>query len=486
VRGRSTLASLIAALLALALAPSAAGARGIELGFADDRLADNLLFNSDPAVGDLWAGRMGKVGADLVRLNAYWRTIAAGSEPADATDPNDPAYDWSGLDRAVRAAAGAGVEPVLTVLSAPDFAEGSGRPDDVRPGTWKPRPAKFEDFAVALARRYSGDFPDPESAGNLPRVHYYEGWNEPNLHLYITPQRSGSDKNKSPAIYRDLLNRFYAGIKAVDSSAQVLAAGTSPFGDPSGDRRIPPVEFWRDVLCLKNRKKLKFDKGNCPSAADRAHFDVFTHNSINSPGDGPAVPAELADNATAADMYKLVDVIRAAEKHGSVQPQGEKRDVWSTELWFESSPPERKQKAVPLGKQARHVAQALYVLWEQKISAGIFLQIRDSPFVPGGPAVVGLQSGIYFEDGSKKPSYDAARFPFVAERRSKKKITVWGKPTDSGKLRVQVKKGGWKTVDSFGVKASKVFAERVKLKGKAKVRGRLGKQKTITWPVKKR
>lgn len=472
------------ALAALLLASPASAKRNIQLGFSDDPLADNLLFGPDTATNQLWAGRIANAGAQIVRLNAYWRRIAIGV-PADPTNPDDPAYYFEELDRAVRAADAAGLEPLLTALSAPDYAEAPGRPADVRPGTWKPKPSEFERFAIALATRYSGSHPDPIFAGTLPRVTLYEGWNEPNLNLYINPQRKRG-RNTSPQIYRGLLNGFYDGIKAVGAENVVLAAGTSPFGDPTGARRIPPLEFWRDVLCLRNRKKLKFARAKCPPASERAHFDRFTHNSINSPGDGPSQAALNADNATAADMHLFVDTIRAAEQYGSVQPEGLRRDVWSTELWFESSPPENRKRAASLKGQARYIAEVLYILWKQRITAGIFLQIRDSPYDPSTPAVVGLQSGVYFEDGSQKPSLQAARFPFVADRKSRRKVLIWGKAPETGTLVVQQRKTGWRRVARFRVQRGQVFKKNVKVSGRAKLRGELRGTKTISWRVKSR
>ena len=489
MRRGARITALLAGSLLLTLiagAPAASATRGIELGFTDDVFADNLLFNDDEGVRNLWARRIDKTGASLVRLNVYWSRVAT-AEPADATDPADPAYDWAEIDRAVRAVTARDLEPLFTVLSAPPFAEGADRPsfEEARAGTWKPRAGKLRDFAVALASRYSGAYPDPLAPGSsLPGVHLYEGWNEPNLQLYINPQRNSRDRNRSPAIYRDLLNGFYEGIKSVDPADLVLTAGTSPFGDETGDRRIPPVEFWRDVLCLKNRKKLKFDKGNCPNGPERAHFDVFTHNSINSPGDGPSDEAKFADNATPADMHKLADVIRAAEKHGTVRPGGLKREIWSTELWYQSNPPEPKGSKLP--KHARQMVETMYLLWKQKVSAAIFLQIRDSPYSPDTPAVVGLQSGVYFVDGSKKPALDAVRFPFVAERKSRRKVVAWGKAPKGGRLVVEWRKGkgkGWRKLERICLDAGEVFKRKLKLRGRQRLRAKVGKQRSLSWKV---
>ena len=476
-------ACLVVVLMLLATPAQAAKPDQFRLGFADDLFADNLLFSDDAATREQWAARMQEANGSLVRLNTYWRLIAT-TEPANPTDPADPAYDWTAVDNAVTAADSRGLEPVMTVFNAPDFAEAPGRPGDVRPGTWKPDATKFGQFAEAIATRYSGSY-DPDGAGPadaLPEVRYWEGWNEPNLHLYINPQRKGKE-NRSPIIYRKLLNAFYDGIKAASEENTVLTAGTSPFGDPTGDRRIPPIEFWRDVYCLKGRKKIK-PSGDCPNASGQAHFDIFAHNSINSPGDGPEVPAQTADNATASDMSKLVKLIRAAEKHETVQPDL-KREVWSTELWYESSPPEKKRFALSLDGQADAVANAQYLLWKQGVSAGIFLQIRDSEYKPGGPAVIGLQSGMYFFDEKPKPSLKSAQFPLVADRKSKKKVFLWSRAPLDGTVVLEVKERGekWQRVGRQRGNLGDVITQTVKQRGKAKFRARAKGLKSRAWPV---
>lgn len=472
--------------LALALAPPADAKRTIKVGFGDDVFSDGLFFDPDASVRELWFDRTEKTNAELVRVNVYWNRVASGtgSEPLDPTNPADPAYNWSDIDRIAREATAHGLDPLFTVLLAPEWAEGPGRPsfEKARSGTWKPSAGKFRDFAEALGTRYSGSYPDPDNPGqSLPAVKYFEGWNEPNLQLYINPQRVGK-KNTSPDIYRDLLNGFYDGIKAGSPSAKVLGAGTGPFGDPTGARRIPPKEFWRDVFCLKEKgRKLKANKKGCPTGNGLAHLDIFAHNGINEPGTAPRKHAALADNATAADMRELVAIIEAAEKYGTVLPANRKRETWSTEMWFESNPPEKRNGA-SLKKHAQYTSEVLYLLWKQRVSAGIFLQIRDSPYDPKQPSVIGLQSGVYFHDEKKKPALQSVRFPFYAKAEGAGKAYVWGKAPESGKVSVE---SGKRTVATFNVKAGSVFDEVVRLKGRGshKLRASVGGKESIQWQV---
>ena len=146
------------------------------------------------------------------------------------------------------------------VYNAPDYALGSDHPPTTTPpgGTWKPDPGALADFMRALATRYSGEF------GDLPRVRHFQVWNEPNLSFYLSPQREG-EREVSPAYYREMLNAAYAAIKGVHADNQVLSAGTAPFGDKRGDERVRPLEFLRNLLCLRDNlkrrctQKAKFD-----------------------------------------------------------------------------------------------------------------------------------------------------------------------------------------------------------------------------------
>ncbi|MCA1689506.1 MAG: hypothetical protein LC720_03405, partial [Actinobacteria bacterium] len=177
---------LLTALAAGPLVGPAAGATGLRTGFLARDFA-----SPDPGVRAQWLGRAAAEHAAVVRINVYWSVVAPARPAAgfDPTDPASPGYDWTALDAAVRDARGRGLEPLLTILQAPAWAQGAGRPAGAPLGTWRPDPQKLAEFARAAARRYSGRYPDPLSPGTtLPRVKSWQCWNEPNLALYLTPQ----------------------------------------------------------------------------------------------------------------------------------------------------------------------------------------------------------------------------------------------------------------------------------------------------------
>jgi hypothetical protein len=486
---RRVLASILVAAAALAaglaLASPAGAARNLGIGFVDDRFGDNLLSNPDPAVRDKWFDRLENTNAGLARINVYWNQSVGGSPPLAPRNPLDPSYEFGRTDASVRDAQERGLRVVLTVLGAPRWAQGPNPPpeSEYRVGTWRPQGDMLEDFAAALATRYSGTFIDPtESPLPLPRVRYWEAWNEPNLPLYITPQWNGK-KPQSPSIYRNLLNGFYRGIHSKPGNT-VIAAGTSPFGDKRGGTRMRPYYFWREVLCLKNRKKLKKKKG-CAKGENRAHMDIWAHNPINDPPDGPGAKARNPDDGVPSNFKTLKKIVRKAEKKRTILPkQKKKRKGWATEVWYESKPPEKR--GVSLKKQARYMQQAAYSLWRQGAGNVFFLQLRDDTYDPKVPALVNFQTGVYFLNEKPKPSLRAVQFPFVMDRVSKRKVRVWGKAPRKGNLVVQRKKGkGYRKVTRLRAREDKVFSKVIRLKGKGKFRAKVKKDKSLIWKLKR-
>lgn len=459
---RLLLAALVTLLLAVQLvgAPNASAKRGLVTGLVDS--AYSSLANQD-----VWFNLTAEAEADMVRVGVSWRGIAR-TRPANPRDPSDRAYTFTNLDAAVRAAAARGFQVLLSVQAAPGWAEGPNRPASAPPGSWDPDPDAFGDFGHALARRYSGSFPDPASAGSLPRVLHFEAWNEPNLPSFLGPQWNGK-RPRSPAIYRGLLNAFYEGVKAVDPANVVIGGATSAYGDPPGGLRMRPLAFLRKLFCLKGRRKLK------PRSCPPVKLDVLSDHPINTSG-GPRRSAIHPDDAATADVGNVRRVLRAAEKGGNVQPRG-RRPLWVTEFWWLSKPPgsPNERIAVPLGKHARWIEESLYLFWKKKVKAAFYFRVRD-------PLGTEVPSGLFFADGEPKPALTAFRFPFVTERRSRQRVQAWGKSPATGKLRIERRKGGkWRNEKRLNVGEGKVFATKLRLRRGARLRARVGGEKSLTW-----
>lgn len=458
-------APLFSGLLLLALAMGAvwaatAGARGLMTGFTDDVFSSPS--SSERAT---WVDRAVDARAGIIRISVSWRDSVGSNPPVTPTNPADPAYNFSVVDRAVRSARSRGLAVMLTVFDAPNWAEEGKPPPNSNAGAWKPNPKRLKQFGQAIARRYSGSFL------GLPRVKYFEAWTEPNLKQYLAPQWIHR-KAQSPDRYRHMLNAFYAGVNAGQPKAKVVGGATAPYGDAKGGVRMRPMTFLRGVFCLNGDFKPKKCDG-------KPHLDILSHHPINF-FTSPNHQAFNRNDVPVANFDRIRRLMRAAARTHHVKPQGRK-PLWATEILWYTDPPTRF--GVPVAKEARWLEDALYLLWKQGASTVINFEIRDLPYDPKKPQLP--YSGVFFHDGKKKPAYRAFRFPFVTHRKSKGKVGAWGKSPSSGTLRIQRQRHGhWKTIKKVHVRRGGLFHPSLRVRGKAKLRATVGKSQSLTWRQK--
>lgn len=436
------------------LGAASADARGLKTGFTDD------VFTSPER--NQWLDRAVDARAGIIRISVNWASTTGSNPPVAPTNPADPSYNFGNVDGGVKSARARGLDVMLTVYNAPRWAIGPNPRQNVPSGTWKPDPNRLKQFGQALAKRYSGNFL------GLPRVKFFEAWTEPNLKEFLSPQWT-KKKPESPGHYRKMLNAFYKGVKAGKGSAKVIGGATAPYGDAPGSARMRPLTFLKGLFCLNSKYKPK----KCGS---KPHLDILSHHPINF-FTSPHHKAFNKNDAPIANFSRIKRVMKAAKKANHVRPKGN-HPLWATEFLWYTDPPTRF--GVPVKKEARWLEDGLYLLWKQGASVAINFEIRDLPYDPKKPKLP--YSGVFFHDGSKKPAYKAFRFPFVTHRKSKKKVGAWGKAPHGGKLKIQAKKHGhWKTKKKLKVHGGKIFKPTLHLKGKTKLRAKVGHTKSLTW-----
>jgi hypothetical protein len=446
-------------------------------------ISDGALFLSgDAGVRGLALARTRATGASVVRIQLNWASLVDVSTPSgfDARDPASPMYDFASIDAAVRSAVAAGLQPLLVVTHAPNFAEAPKRWPDAYPGSWAPDPNALEAFAGALARRYGGHFPDPLEPGRpLPHVRLYQAWNEPNLARYLEPQWVAEGRHWrafSPLIYRGLLNGFYAGVKSVDRADVVLSAGVAPNGDPEGVGRMAPVRFLEGMLCLEQRQ----------GCADPSHLDVLAFHPL-SVGD-PDHPAVSSQDVSIADAAKITGLLRRAEQRHTVLPAGH-RPVWVTELNWESAP--AAAHGVPARLQAAWVSRALHRLWVAGVSL-VDWQFLLDPYpalrlgdpVGGGALYISRPAGLYqaapggrLAEALPKAFLGGFTFPFDPLRLDRGHVRVWALlmgPTAPVSLERSSDGRHWRTIAPLRADAHGVLNARLRLRGAALLRLRSG------------
>ncbi len=452
-------------------------ARGVSEG--------TLLLNEAAGVRELAMTRIRQTGATVVRIPVDWRTLVAKGPPAsfEASSPSSPEYRFAPIDAAVISAVSAGLTPLLVVSHAPAFAEATPRWPYAYPGSWDPSPIALEQFATALARRYSGSFGDPQAPGGvLPHVTLFQAWNEPNLARYLQPQwivAEGHWRAFAPLLYRELLNGFYTGVKSVDPSDKVLAAGIAPDGGPEGVGRMQPLRFLRELLCLGGRAERAGANGDC---VNPPHFDVLAFHPL-SVGD-PDLPAASSLDVSISDAAKITRLLGQAERLGTALPEAVK-PVWVTELNWESAP--QSAHGVPAEKQARWISRALHRLWIAGVSL-VAWQFLVDPYPgvraetpTGGTVEYPRPAGLYDagvdgnpESAQPKPFLQGFSFPFDPLRVSAKQVRVWAlltRPRQSVLLERERRPGGaWATVAHLLANRSGVLNAIVSLHGSLSLR----------------
>lgn len=452
-------AVLALAIGALALSSPSASARGLTTGFYEPSY-----LSPDAKVRDTWFSRTVQENARIVRIGVNWSSVAGSNPPANPTNPADPDYDFSRIDAAVKSARAHHLQVMLTLQSAPTWAEGPDRPRRADPGTWKPNARDFGRFAEAVARRYSGSF------DGLPRVRFFQAWSEQNLAIWLAPVWNGK-KPAAPDRYRQMLNAFYAGVKRAQPGAKVVSGGLAPYGDPPGGDRMRPLVFLKHLFCLNNKLK--------PTCRAKPHFDILAEHPINLAA-GPLKHAPHPGDVAVPDMPEVRQVLRAAERAGHVRPAG-RHPLWVTELFWSTH--RGSPFAVRPLMQARWIEQAFYKLWTAGVSVVMNFEIRDEKFHPHAPTST-IQSGTFFYDGRKKPSFRSFRFPLVTHRRSKRAVGVWGKAPRGGELLIQGRRGGgWRTMKRLHVRRGQVFNIPLRPHGARAVRGKVGGLTSLAWPL---
>ncbi|MGL6278198.1 MAG: cellulase family glycosylhydrolase, partial [Gaiella sp.] len=344
---------------AVLLVPAATAADRMWVGFHDDPV---LRFDG----GRLEAfDRAGANNATIVRTLVEWHTIAP-SRPARASDPFDPVYRFADLDEFVRNAQIRGMEVLITLWGTPAWANGNQKPQ-VLPT----RASDFQDFARAVASRYSGRFP------GYPFVRFYGIWNESNLATFLVPQFNASGKIVSPRNYARIAAAGYNGIKAGNAKALVAIGETSSNGR---DRKVPGQT---DTVRPGTFMKL------LAQANPRLKFDAWAQHPYPFPVNQAPTQRAKYPNVTFSTMPQFQRDLDTSFRRKEIP-------IWITEYGNETRPGE--PKGVSEAQQAAYVPQAIALARKNpRIPMFIWFVMQDSN---GSP----WQSGIYRQNGSPKPA----------------------------------------------------------------------------------
>ena len=373
-----------------------------------------LAVGASPAAADLIAKRISSAGGRYQRLSVSLLNLAP-TRPAKPTDIWDKAYrhGLGTLDLAVRAAVDNHLEPIIMVEGTPAWARApsyaaavSHCPKRKRvhgrwvlpacfardyPNSWAPNPTAIRAIASVLATRYDGKHTNHFSSRLLPKVTYFQAWNEPNLATHLLPQRSGRSL-VAPRLYRNVLSSFSSGAKAGGRSyVKVIAAGLGPIGTPGS---TTPQQFTRELLCLKSRGRA-FVRG--PGCSKPAIFDIWAQHPYDIAGT-PGRPRDAKlGNGRIADLPTIKSLIARATSLGTVLPR-RNHPLWVTEFdWWTNPPHGPHGYGKPAGLTARWTTDSIWRMWSAGVSTLSWFRLRDDPRNwPGG---------LWYAASSPEPRY---------------------------------------------------------------------------------
>jgi len=360
---------VIACLAAAVLVPVAASADRMWVGFQDDPVLR-------------WDGgrteamdRASSNGAAILRTVVDWSKVAP-TQPSQPTDSFDPAYKFEDVDEFVRNAQQRGLEVLITLWGTPSWANGGQKPQAM-----PTQVADFQNFARAIASRYSGRF------AGYPFVRFYTIWNESNLATFFVPQFDAAGRIVSPRNYAILAKAGIAGIKAGNGRALVAIGETSSNGR---DKRkagatdtVAPATFMKGVA----------------AAIGNVKFDAWAHHPYPFPVNQKPTQLVRYPNVTLSSMPRFEQDLDAAFRRKNVP-------IWITEYGNETKPGE--PKGVTETQQASYIPQAIALARkDSRVQMFIWFVMQDSQ----GSL---WQSGIYRTDATAKraqPGFARAATP---------------------------------------------------------------------------
>jgi hypothetical protein len=425
-------------------------------------LEDDRLLLADPAAT---LQEFRHLGVGMVRLLARWSWIAPNPSSHtmpqfNATDPNAyPAANWAALDAVVLDAEADGIQVMLDPTAfAPLWAQG---PNPGRYGAqynteyaWKPSASEFGQFVQAVATRYSGSFVPPGATAPLPRVQYWDIYNEPNFGADLAPQAlNGSRLMYSPRLYRGLADAAWAALQATGHGRDTILLGSlladgyqappsrkSPRGLPGTYGDMKPGVFVRELYCLDSHYHrylgwAAYQRG-CPTtragyASFRSQHPAlfkatgFSDHPYDLPKSLPPTKSANADPSWAefSQIPHFASILqRIQRQYGS----GTRFQIWNTEFGYITCPPNCDWHTVSPGTAASYINWAEYLSWRDPLIASTMQYLLDDPTLPKNGL---FASGLVYHSGMPKPVYYAYRMPiYLPYNRAPKGrlLEVWG------------------------------------------------------------
>jgi hypothetical protein len=479
--------SLLIAVAVLAALPTYASARKDQLSIIQD---DARVVTTDDSTRNATLDEMKSLGADVLKITVSWRSLANGGRPSNPEDPGAyPAARWRPYDAAVQGAAARGMGVFLNIGGpAPDWAAaGKSTPA----GVYRPNAAEFGKFAKAVGTRYSGSYspsgptttPPPgggqpcltapiipcqgqpasllaaptaptaqAAAAALPAAHVWSVWNEPNLPVFLLPQRSSTRSHYpvSPTLYRNLYLQARAGLAASGHGNDTILMGELlPVGKSSKTPRssIRPLEFLRELTCV-DRHLRPYKGANAKVRGCRNYKPIPLSALAYHPyalSGGPTRRPPNRDDATIGTLSRVTRLLdRLQARHRLAGPR--RIPLWLTEFGVQTDPPDYLFGA-PIKRVPTYMGMSERLAYRNPR----VLSYSQYPLVDDH-GLSGFQSGLRFTSGKAKPGvYGEYRLPIFVRKLGRSRVDWFGgaRVATGGRVALYSRvgsKGKWKQI----------------------------------------
>jgi hypothetical protein len=305
-------------------------------------------------------------------------------------------------------------------------------------GLWHGRAVKMNSAASKAwprARRHHKGhhhYGAHDGAGVLPAVDMFTIWNEPNQPGFLKPQwtmENGAWVASSADVYRALVQAAYPAIKAAAPNAKVLIGATASMGsNHPGQGSVAPLAFLRQLACV-DRNLTPITTGACANFTPLPG-DGWSHHPYSLLWRPDWVPHN-PDMAPIGATFRLTSMLRTLVREGRIAPGD--ASVYMTEYGYGTNPPD-PQSPFGLGDQVKNLAWAENIaLRDPAVKMWPQFLLRDRPDGPAGPQMRMFgdwHTGLFFNDGTPKPSATTFRVPSFAQcvTSGKRNFTmIWGR-----------------------------------------------------------
>jgi hypothetical protein len=449
----------IAAALTLLPLPARALAQTNQVGMFQDDV--RMLTAPGPTLQTLR-----ELGVGVVRVTLAWNTVAPAQRPPGfnpVLPASYPSAGWSIYDQIVRDAHADGITVDFSLTGpAPLWAAGGGQPAPGNYGEWKPSATAFGQFVEAVATRYSGSY-DPNvdaivhgDTNDLPRVGFWELWNEPNFGMDLAPQAiKGSTVPASAPAYRSLLDAGWRALALTGHGRDTILIGNldargsnrkpnpgQPQGLPGNFGATKPLQFVRTLYCVSpTYKQLRGAAAaavGCPTtvAGSRqfrsAHPSLFRASGFaDHPYPVNLPPTEAG--STDPDFTEFSELPRLAsmlDRLVRIYGSPTRFPIYNNEYGYITNPPNNSSSHfLSPATAATYINWAEYLSWRNPRIASTMQYLLYDPNPRKAPEFGGFASGLIFYAGGRKPGYNAYRLPLflpVTSTRPGRSLEVWG------------------------------------------------------------